>query len=139
MESKQGETEWDLRQSLTEMIATFTTETQMKYRAALKNPNYETTRDYFLELKNLFRLVKRYADADGDHKETVESISRQLDSLSRTFSNDGSLEFVENASNVLQELEDLDDEVQALRMDVGLDIPRKTEYDAEDAGLAGLR
>lgn len=138
MEYKEGETEWDLRQSLTEMIATFTTETQLKYRDALKNPSYETTRNYFLELKNLFRLVKRYADTDGEHEEDVKSISQKLDDLSRTFTNDGSLEFVENPSNILQELEDLDDEVQALRMDVGLDIPRKKEYDPEDAGLAGL-
>jgi len=138
MDYKEGATEWDLRQSLTEMIAKFTTETQLKYRDALHNPDYENLRNYFLELKNLFRLVKRYADSDGEHEETINSISEQLDSLSRQLNSDGSLEFISDSSRILEDLEELDDDVQALRMDVGLDIPRKKEYDPEDAGLAGL-
>jgi len=139
MDYKEGKTEWDLRQSLTEMIAKFTTETQLKYRDALHNPDYQNLRNYFLELKNLFRLVKRYADSEGDHKEDVESISEKLDNLSRNFSQDGGLEFVEDSYSILEDLEELDDEVQALRMDVGLDIPREKDYDPEDAGLAGLK
>lgn len=139
MEYSEGETEWDLRQDLTNMIAQFTVETQLKYRTAIKNPGYENLRNYFLEIKNLFRTVKRYADEEGDHQETIKTINDDLESLGKKFNQDGSLEYLGSDSKILEDLEDLDDKVQGLRMDVGLDIPRKKNYNPEDAGLAGLK
>jgi len=141
MNVKEGKTEFDLRQALLKQIGKFTQQTALTYRNALRNKSKANLQEYFYELKALFRCIKRYSDTDDEEQqERIKNIKEEMEEFSEKLGEGVGTEFhiLEDNLQAFKDLEKLDDEVQKLRMEVGLDIPRKKEYDPEDAGVAGL-
>lgn len=144
MEYKEGPTEYDIRGDRLRTIGALSQEVTLAYRNVLAKTNAKNLENYYISLKVLYRDIKRYADPDkveeteeGEEKSKIDSIESLMEEMEQKMAN-SSTELYQDNSPVLEKLEDLDDLIQGLRMDVGLDIPREKRYDPEDAGLAGL-
>jgi len=132
---KDGETEFDLRQWQLETIGILTQEKTMAYREALHNKKPGNLERLLNELKSLYSQgLKRFVDREK-HGELVDNIDRKIEELERKISGDM---IYDDKEQVFKELEELDQKVQKLQMKTGLDIPRKKDYDPENAGVAGL-
>lgn len=140
----EGKTEWDLRQARLEVIGKFSQQKSMAYRQLLHEKSKENLRSFFYELRAMYKEVKMYAEKQekGRQKELVESIEEGLDSLDEKLGEKPGLDDFDQLNDELKtfrKLDDLDDKVRELRMEVGLDIPREKEYNAENAGVSGLQ
>jgi len=140
----EGKTEWDLRQARLEVIGKFSQQKSMAYRQLLHEKSKENLRSFFYELRAMYKEVKMYAEKQekGRQKELVESIEEGLDSLDEKLGEKPGLDDFDQLNDELKtfrKLDDLDDQVRELRMEVGLDIPREKEYNAENAGVSGLQ
>lgn len=138
MEYKKTETEFDLRTAGLELIGALSQEVRISYREAIKNQSVETVQDYYSELSTLFIEIKRFVDLDQDEqKEKYEFITEVLQESYEELNSD--ISYQSDLEKVFKKLEECDEKLQELRNDVNLDIPRKKEYDKDEAGLAGLR
>jgi len=135
-ETREGKTEWDLRQYRLEMIGKLSQEKTMIYLQTIREKELENLKDYFYILKAIYRNIKGYAKKQ-EKTEKLKEIDELIEELDEKLEADQVYE--EERREIFQELEDLEDEIQELRMDVGLDIPQETEYDPENAGVQGLR
>jgi len=144
MDYKEGPTEYDIRGDRLRTIGALSQEVTLAYRNVLAKTTPKSLESYYISLKVLYRDIKRYADPDkveksenGEEKSKIERIEGLMDEMENRLEND-STEIYTETSGMLEKLEKLDDLIQGVRMDVGLDIPREKRYDPEDAGLAGL-
>lgn len=139
---QEGETEWDLRQSRLKLIGKLLEEKTVIYLKCIRTKDPESLKSYMYILKAIYRNVKGYARENDDHDKTRKDIERSIKQISQSLEDDEeimtSIPKSERAK-IFEELEDVEDKIQGLRMDVGLDIPRKKEYDPENAGVAGLK
>lgn len=139
---QEGETEWDLRQSRLKLIGKLLEEKTVVYLKCIRTKDPESLKDYMYILKAIYRNVKGYARDNEDHDQTKKEIEDSIEQISDSLEDDeeiiSSIPRSERAE-LFEKLEDVEDKIQELRMDVGLDIPRKKEYDPENAGVAGLK
>ena len=140
---KDGETEWDLRQARLELIGSFSQEKALAYRQLLRDKSKENLRNFFYEVKSMWKEVKLYADKENSkEEELIKEIEEKLDSLDdKLGEHEGVDDFYDLDDNIktFKELDQVDDKIKEMRMKVGLDIPRKKKYDPETAGVDGLQ
>lgn len=133
---KEGKTEWDLRQYRLEMIGKLSQEKTMVYLNAIREKELEDLQEYFYILKAIYRNIKGYAK-NQEEENRLQEINTLIQEIGNELDQDQV--YIEQRKEIFEKLEDLEDELQELRMQVGLDIPRETNYDPENAGVQGLR
>lgn len=135
MNYKDGETEFDLRQWQLETIGILTQEKTMAYRDALHDKRPDNLRRLLNELKTLYTQgLKRFVEKENN-EQLINKIDELIQKLEANI--DGDMVY-DDKDDIFKDLEKLDEKVQKLQMKAGLDIPRKKEYDPENAGVAGL-
>jgi len=136
---EKGETEFDLRSSRLKLIGKLVEEKTIIYLQTIREKNDENLRNYFYVVKTIYRNVKGYARDNEDHEERIDNIDSYIKKIENKLSQNANLVMNDyERKEIFELLEEMEDQVQSLRMDVGLDIPRKSEYNPETAGIDGL-
>lgn len=133
---EKGETEFDLRSSRLKLIGKLVEEKTIIYLQTIREKSDDNLRNYFYVVKTIYRNVKGYARDNEDHKDRIENIDDYIEKIEKNLGENSETILTDyERKNIFQDLEEMEDQVQALRMDVGLDIPRKSEYNPETAGI----
>lgn len=118
-------TQYDLRQSRLDILGRLVQEKTVVYLNLRKDPSLDQCKKYLDILATFYRNIKFYGQEESsDTQSTIES---KVDSCEKRIRNLRRSDSVNDRviSDVRKELEDVDDLIDELRIEVGLDIPRE--------------